>query len=88
MLELKEGTELDDPRLLETLKQLKETAAKKQDPIFVERIKEIKVPITVERIVEKPVEKVVEKIVYVDRPAYKERKDDRDRYPARQYENE
>jgi hypothetical protein len=35
VLELKEGTELDDPRLLDALKQLKETAAKKQDPIFV-----------------------------------------------------
>jgi hypothetical protein len=90
LLELKEGTELDDPRLLETLKQLKESAAKKQDPIFVERIKEIKVPITVEKIIERPIEKIVEKIVYVDRPAYKERTGDRDRdrYPSRQYENE
>lgn len=92
LLELKEGTELDDPRVVDTIRQLKETAAKKQDPIFVERIKEIKVPITVEKIIEKPieriVEKIVEKIVYVERPAYKERAGDRDRYPSRQYDNE
>lgn len=92
LLELKEGTELDDPTVVDAIRHLKETAAKKQDPIFVERIKEIKVPITVEKIIEKPIEKIVEKvkekIVYVDRPAYKERTGDRERYPSRQYENE
>lgn len=50
-LELKEGTDLDDPQLLESIKLLKEASLKKQEPIFVERIKEIKVPITVEKII-------------------------------------
>jgi hypothetical protein len=45
------------------------------------------VPITVEKIIEKPVEKIVEVIKYVERPAFKERAGDRDRYP-RHYENE
>lgn len=85
VLELKDVNDLDDPRILECIKQLKETAIKKQDPIFVEKIKEIKVPITVEKIIEKPVERIVEKIVYVEKAAYKERPGDR--YP-RQYENE
>jgi hypothetical protein len=39
VLELKEGTELDDPQVLDCIKQLKQTATKKKEPIFVERIK-------------------------------------------------
>lgn len=59
--------DFDDSVIVESIKRLKESATRKQEPIFVERVKEIKVPITVERIVEKVV--FVEKIV--ERPAQK-----------------
>jgi hypothetical protein len=55
ILDIHNSTIFDEEQILENLLKLKETAIKKQEPIFVERIKEIKVPITVEKIVEKVV---------------------------------
>jgi len=46
---------LEDEQILENVQKLKESATRKQEPIFIERIKEIKVPITVEKTIEKVV---------------------------------
>lgn len=58
-LELNNIEVADEEALIETISNLKDQLRKSKEPIFVERIKEIKVPI----IVEKP----IEKIVYVER---------------------
>lgn len=50
-------------QLLEAARKFKEVATTPKPPVFVEKIKEIKMPITVEKIIEKPVERIVEKIV-------------------------
>lgn len=73
--------DFDDSVIVDLIKKLKESATRKQEPIFVERVKEIKVPITVERIVEKVV--FVEKIV--ERPAQKEHRGYTEKFS---YENE
>lgn len=44
---------MDDPFIVENIKKLKEISNKKQQPIFVERVKEIKMPMIVQKIVEK-----------------------------------
>lgn len=67
ILDIHNTSIFDEEHILENLTKLKETAIRKQEPIFVERIKEIKVPITVEKIVEK----VVQKLVYVEKPVEK-----------------
>jgi len=44
---MKLHTTADDPNVVDEIKKLKDISTTKQEPIFVERIKEIKVPITV-----------------------------------------
>lgn len=73
--------DFDDSVIIESIKRLKESAARKQEPIFVERVKEIKVPITVEKIVERVV--FVEK--NIGRPVQKEHRGYKEKFS---YENE
>lgn len=47
LLELKTSKTNDHSSIVTAIKELKEELIKKREPIFVERVKEIKVPITI-----------------------------------------
>lgn len=47
ILQIKQSEKIDENQIIGSLKALKQASSRKNQPIFVERIKEIKVPITV-----------------------------------------